>query len=205
MRLSPRTLTGYSALCGYDFLTHFPTLIDRDRRLVTLFPAPSKVAHLHCVPVELSSKVALATVEINGTWLNEVVLDSGMAGGGALWEGVRTRLRQPLVGDADYYPSTPQMSNGFTCGATASVRYAAGTAETEMPICTEPRRPDGYNGIIETNLPSVHLLAIDYPHKRICFDVNEFTQAYAPAPPPAKAAASISEAWARFNSLRPPL
>lgn len=198
------TLTGSSALCGYDFFAHFPTLIDRDRRQVTLFPAPSKTAHLHCVPVDLTSKVALATVEINGSWLDQVVLDSGMAGGGALWDGVRTRLRQPLVANTDYYPGTPQTSEGFTCGATASVRYAAGTSETPMPICTEPRRPDGFNGIIETNLPSVHLMAVDYPHKRLCFDVDSFTQAYV-APPPASVAAPISEAWARFNSLRPPL
>jgi gag-polyprotein putative aspartyl protease len=194
------TLTGSSALCGYDFLTRFPLLIDRENRQVTLFPTPAKVAHLHCVPITLTSRVALATVEINGTRLDQIVLDSGMAGGGALWEGVQARLREPLI-ESSYYGDPSQTNGGFTCGASALVRFAAGTSPSEMAICTEPRRPDGYNGIIETNLPSVHAMAVDYPHRKMCFDVNDFTQAYAA---PAKLVPPTSEAWARYNSLRPP-
>jgi hypothetical protein len=193
-------LTGYSALCGYDFFTHFPTLIDRDRRLVTLFPPSSRLAHMHCLTVDLTPHVPLATIEINDSWLNHVVLDSGMAGGGALWDGVRTQLRQPLVADANYQrpPSAPR--DGFACGAIASVRYVAGAPEGAMPICTETQRPDGYNGIIETNLPTVHALAVDYPHRRICFDVSGYSQLSASGPLPALS----RSAWSRFNYLRPP-
>ena len=109
-------LTGYSALCGYDFFTRFPSLIDRDRGTVTLFPAPSKIARMHCLRVDLAPHVPLATVEINGTWLNQIVLDSGMSGGGALWDGVRERLRSPLVSGAGDM-SQPPMRTGFSCGA----------------------------------------------------------------------------------------
>ncbi len=70
-----------------------------------------------------------------------------------------------------------------------------------MPICTEPQRPDGYNGIIETNLPSVHAMAVDYPHRRICFDVGTYAEeAAAPMPEPDDS----ENAWARFNYFRPP-
>jgi hypothetical protein len=130
--------------------------------------------------------VPLATVEINGTWLNQIVLDSGMSGGGALWNGVRERLRSPLVSNASDMDQPP-MRHGFSCGASAFVRFATGTATSSMPMCTEAERPDGYNGIIETNLPDVHAMAVDYPHRRICFDV-----------------ASFSQAWSRFNNLRSP-
>jgi hypothetical protein len=191
-------LTGYSALCGYDFFTHFPTLIDRAHRVVTLYPSPSKLAHLHCLTVNLSPHVPLATVEINGTWLSHVVLDSGMAGGGALWDGVRSQLREPLVADADYR-SMPAERDGFACGAVASVRYAGGAPASSMPICTESQRPDGYNGIIETNLPTVAALAVDYPHHKVCFDVASTPHVVAgPAP------AFDRGAWSRFNYLRPP-
>jgi hypothetical protein len=179
-------LTGYSALCGYDFFMRFPTLIDRERSAVTLFPAASKITRMHCLPVNLSPRVPLARVEINGTWLSQIVLDSGMAGGGALWNGVQPRLRNPLV-----YTGYPMNRAGFTsglsCGGSAFVRFAAGTPANSIPICTEPGRPDGYNGIIETNLPAVHAMAVDYAHRRICFDV-----------------AGFSRAWARFNNLRSP-
>jgi hypothetical protein len=204
-------LQGSSALCGYDFFAHFPTLIDRYHRTVTLFPAASKLAHLRCLPVTLGPRVPLATVEINGTWLEDVVLDSGMAGGGALWDGVRSRLRQPLIASADYMTNRSAIRDGFACGASAWVRYAAGAPETSMPICTEPRRPDGYNGIIETNLPGVHAIAVDYPHKRVCFDVAEDSQAWTQAPAQeqrqtqvAAPASGNGQAWSRFNSLRPP-
>ncbi len=190
-------LTGYSALCGYDFFTHFPTLIDRAHRTVTLYPSQSKLAKLHCLTVNLAPHVPLATVEINGTWLSHVVLDSGMAGGGALWDGVRSQLREPLVANADYRASP--MREGFACGAVASIRYAAGAAASSMPICTETQRPDGYNGIIETNLASVAAIAVDYPHHKMCFDVASSSVTAAGAPP-------VSErgAWSRFNYLRPP-
>lgn len=193
-------LTGYNALCGYDFLTRFPTLIDHDRRTVTLFPASSRLASMHCLPIDLSPHVPLATVEINGTWLNHVVLDSGMAGGGALWEGVRSRLHQPLVANANYETMPQAVQNGFACGAIASVRFAPGTPQSSMPICTEPQRPDGYNGIIETDLPSIHAMAVDYPHRRICFDMGGYPAALAPS----VAAPSARSAWSRFNYLRPP-
>lgn len=194
-------LSGDTALCGYDFFSHFPTLIDRDRHIVTLFPANSKFARLRCLTVDLSPRVPLASVEINGTWLNHIVLDSGMAGGGALWEGVRTQLREPLGNNAQYAGMAPRLQNGFACGAVASVRYAAGAPVSAMPICTEPSRPDGYNGIIETNLSTVHALAVDYPHHRICMDVGTSAQVTAAGPAPTS---DHGPAWSRFNSLRPP-
>ncbi len=74
-----------------------------------------------------------------------------------------------------------------------------------MPICTEPQRPDGYNGIIETNLSSVHAMAIDYPHRRICFDVSDYFEVAMPSvPAPSVPAPAGRNAWARFNDLRPP-
>jgi hypothetical protein len=180
-------LSGYSALCGYDFFMRFPTLIDRERSTVTLYPAASKFARLHCLPVSLSPRVPLAKVEINGTWLSQIVLDSGMAGGGALWDAVRSRLRNPLVSNAAYPMNRAGFDSGFSCGNSAVVRFAAGTPASSIPICTEPGRPDGYNGIIETNLPGVHAMAVDYPHRRICFGLTNLTAA-----------------WARFNNLRSP-
>jgi predicted aspartyl protease len=193
-------LSGENALCGYEFFTHFPALIDRRHRLVTLFPASSRLAHMHCITVDLSPHVPLATVEINGTWLDHVVLDSGMAGGGALWQGVRSRLRQPLVANANYVTMPAAIREGLACGAVASVRYAPGSPLSSMPICTESQRPDGYNGIIETNLSTVRAMAVDYPHHHICFDVASYS-------PPASAQLQRSlpyDAWARFNHLRPP-
>jgi hypothetical protein len=194
-------LTGDNALCGYDFFAHFPTLIDRDRHLVTLFPPAARLAHMRCTPVDLTPRVPLATVEINDTWLNHVVLDSGMSGGGALWDGVRTQLRRPLIANADYQTMPAAIQAGFACGAIASVRFAGGTPASSMPICTEPQRPDNYNGIIETNLPSVHAMAVDYPHRRICFDVSNYTEEAA-APMPERTVPD--NAWARFNYFRPP-
>ncbi len=185
--ISPN-LDGSNALCGYDFFSHFPTLIERDRRQVTLFPSAARLTHMRCTPVDLAPHVPLATVEINDTWLTHVVLDSGMAGGGALWDGVRPQLHQPLVANAEYDTAPAAVREGFACGATAAVRYAGGTPASAMPICTEPQRPDGYNGIIETNLATVRAMDVDYPHHRICFDVLGET----------------GGAWARFNALRAP-
>ncbi len=199
-------LTEPDALCGYDFFAHFPTLIDRDRRLVTLFPAPSQFARMHCVQVDLSSHVPLATVEINGTWFNHIVLDSGMGGGGMLWEGVRTQLQHPLVANANFQTMPGAVAKGFACGAIASVRYAPGAPQSSMPVCTEPQRPDGDNGIIETNVDSVHAMAVDYPHQRICFDVSGYSEVASPASPAYSThqASAPRDAWARFNYLRPP-
>jgi hypothetical protein len=194
-------LSGDTALCGYDFFTHFPTLIDRDRHLVTLFPASSKLARLRCLTVDLSPHVPLASIEINGTWLNHIVLDSGMAGGGALWEGVRTQLREPLWNNNRYAGMAPPLQSGFACGAVASVRYTAGAPISAMPICTEQSRPDGYNGIIETNLSTVHALAVDYPHHRVCMELGVPTQVTAAGSAPSS---DRGPAWSRFNSLRPP-
>lgn len=199
--ISPN-LTGASALCGYDFFMRFPTLIDRDHRQVTLFPSPAKLAHMHCIVVDLTPHVPLATIEINDTWLNHIVLDSGMAGGGALWDGVRDQLRRPLVANASYETAPTAVRQGFACGAVASVRYTSGSASSSMPICTEPQRPDGYNGIIETNLPTVHAMAVDYAHRRICFDVGSYSDVAMPGP--AAAPTPWRDAWSRFNDLRPP-
>jgi hypothetical protein len=196
-------LTEPDALCGYDFFAHFPTLIDRDHRIVTLFPAPSQLARMHCVQVDLSPRVPLATVEINDTWFNHIVLDSGMGGGGMLWEGVRTQLHRPLVANANFQTMPSAIAQGLACGAIASVRYAAGAPQSSMPVCTEPQRPDGYNGIIETNLDSVHAMAVDYPHRRICFDVSGYSEVASPIYP-TRPATGARDAWARFNYLRPP-
>jgi gag-polyprotein putative aspartyl protease len=197
--ISPN-ITGANALCGYDFFTHFPTLIDREHRQVTLFPPGSRLGRMHCITVDLSPRVPLATVEINDTWVSHIVLDSGMAGGGALWEGVRTELRRPLVANADYETMPAGIREDFACGALASVRYAPGSPQSSMPICTEPQRPDGYNGIVETNLSTVDAMAIDYPHRRICFDVRGYSELASPSYP----ANTARGAWTRFNYLRPP-
>jgi gag-polyprotein putative aspartyl protease len=197
--ISPN-LNGANALCGYDFFAHYPTLIDRERRQVTLFPASSRLGHMRCIPVDLSPHVPLATVEINDTWVSHIVLDSGMAGGGALWEGVSSQLHRPLVANAGYEAMPAAIREGFACGALASVRYAPGSPQSSMPICTEPQRPDGYNGIIETNLSTVHAMAVDYPHRRICFDVGGYSEVASPAYP----GGTPRDAWSRFYYLRPP-
>jgi hypothetical protein len=192
------TLKGNSALCGYDFFAHFPTLIDRDRQLVTLFPSSSALDRLRCLPIDISPRVPLATVEINGTWVGHIVLDSGMAGGGALWDGVRSQLRQPLVSSAGYETRPSAIQDGFACGANANVRFSQGAPSAAMPICTEAQRPDGYNGILETNLPTMHALAVDYPHHRICLSLSGSTLVAAQSRP----SSNGSSAWARFNQSR---
>ena len=192
-----------NALCGYDFFMRFPTLIDRDHKQVTLFPAPSKLTHMHCITVDLTPHVPLATIEINDTWLSHIVLDSGMAGGGALWDGVRDQLHRPLVASANYETIPSAVRQGFACGSVASVRYTPGSPLSSMQICTERQRPDGYNGIIETNLSTVHAMAVDYAHRRICFDVGGYADVAMPSVP-APAATTGHDAWSRFNYLRPP-
>ena len=193
-------LSGNNALCGYDFLAHFPLLLDRDRQIVTLFPASSKVSRMHCIPIDVTARIALATVEINETRMSHIVLDSGMAGGGVMWEGARTQLRRPLIASADYQTTPEAARAGFACGAIASVRYAPGSPVTAMPICTEPQRPDGYDGMLETNLSSVHAMAIDYPHRRMCFDVGGYVAQDSGTAQPTY----WHDAWSRFNYLRPP-
>jgi hypothetical protein len=192
------TLKGNSALCGYDFFAHFPTLIDRDRQLVTLFPSPAALNRLRCLPIDIAPRVPLATVEINGTWVGHIVLDSGMAGGGALWDGVRSQLREPLVSSAGYETRPSAVQDGFACGASASVRFSQGAPSAAMPICTEQERPDGYNGILETNLPTMHALAVDYPHHRICVSMSGSSLVATQSRP----SSGGSSAWARFNQSR---
>lgn len=201
--LISQNVSGVNALCGYDFFAHFPTLIDRDHRQVTLFPAASRIRKMHCTTVDLASHVPLATIEINDSWVSHIVLDSGMAGGGALWEGVRPQLRRPLLANSGYETVPAAVREGFACGASASIRYAPGAPQSSMPICTEPQRPDGDNGIIETNLDAVHAMAVDYPHHRICFEVNAYSDVATRALP-GNAAAPPNDAWARFNYYRPP-
>lgn len=201
--LISQNVSGVNALCGYDFFAHFPTLIDRDHRQVTLFPVASRLRKMHCTTVDLDSHVPLATIEINDSWVSHIVLDSGMAGGGALWEGVRPQLRHALVANANYETMPAAVAQGFSCGATASIRYAPGAPQSTMPICTEPQRPDGDNGIIETNLSSIHAIAVDYPNRRICFDVNGGSEVAARSDP-ASAGTVPNDAWARFNYYRPP-
>jgi hypothetical protein len=184
---------------------HFPTLIDREHRQVTLFPAPSKLTRMHCITVDLTPHVPLATIELNDTWLSHIVLDSGMAGGGALWDGVRDQLHRPLVANANYETMPAAVRQGLACGSTAFVRYTPGSPLSAMPICTEPQRPDGYNGIIETNLSTVHAMAVDYAHRRVCFDVGGYSDVATPSTAAAAPATTpYRDAWARFNDLRPP-
>ena len=191
-------LTGADALCGYDFFARFPTLINRDRQSVTLFPPASAFDRLHCLLVDLSPRVPLATVQINDTWVDHIVLDSGMVGGGALWDGVRDRLRVPLIASANYETDPTAVREGLACGTNATVRFVAAAPQSSMPICTESQRPDGYNGILETYLPTIHAMAVDYPHRRMCFDTtvgSVFATAHA-------AGGYYRSAWARFNDLR---
>jgi hypothetical protein len=114
-------LYGTHALCGYDFFMRFPTLIDRVHSSVTLFPSPGKTAHLNCLVVDLRAKVPLATIQINDTWLSGIVLDSGMAGGGALWRGVLDRLHQPPF-ESDGYAGSPAQPS--TSAAVRRFSYA---------------------------------------------------------------------------------
>jgi hypothetical protein len=54
--------------------------------------------------------------------------------------------------------------------------------------------------MVETNLSSVHAMAVDYPHRRICFDVGGYANVASPVYP----TSGGQDAWSRFNSLRPP-
>jgi hypothetical protein len=142
-------------LCGFDFLTRVPTLIDRDHNVVTLFPDRKQVDRMHCTQVDLTPRVPLASIAVNGTRVDQVVVDSGMSGGGVLWSGAGSTL----------IPS----QYGMRCGQTASIALYDGAPADALQLCTSPSRPDGYNGIVQATLPSVHQFAIDYPNRRLCF------------------------------------
>ncbi len=152
-------LRGDTMLCGYDFFAQIPTLIDRDRQLVTLFPSIATLDRMRCLPVDLKARVPTARVRVDGTWVDDVVLDSGMVGGGALWNGAANALPQAPPGIR------------LACGYAAYIGLFDGSPPSQIPLCTSSQRPDGYNGIVETNLPSVHALAVDYPNRRLCFSV----------------------------------
>lgn len=142
-------------LCGYDFLSRVPTLIDRDHNQVTLFPASDSVDRMHCSQIDLTPRVPLGSIEVNGTRIHNVVLDSGATGGGVLWSGAGSNLT----------PAQYQMN----CGQNARIAFYDGGPVAQLQLCTSMQRPDGYNGVVETNLPTIHQLAIDYPDRRMCF------------------------------------
>jgi clan AA aspartic protease (TIGR02281 family) len=156
------------ALCGYDFFLHFRTLIDRDRSLVTLFPPGSALNGMRCLRVDLSTHVPVSTVLINGTPLSNVVLDSGMSGGGILWNGALTKLAHPLV---------PQISAGYergrtsalSCGRSAMASFFSDAPAAFVELCASSTPPAGYDGMLQTNLSTVHQLGIDYAARRVCF------------------------------------
>jgi hypothetical protein len=155
------------ALCGYDFFLHFRTLIDRDRSLVTLFPPDYALNNMRCLRVDLSSRVPVSTVLINGTPLSNVVLDSGMSGGGILWNGALTKLAHPLE---------PQVGAGYdrgqsnlSCGRSAMAAFFSDLPAAFVELCASPMPPAGYDGMLQTNLSTVHPLGIDYAGRRVCF------------------------------------
>jgi gag-polyprotein putative aspartyl protease len=142
-------------LCGYDFLSRVPTLIDRDNNQVTLFPASETIDRMHCSPIDLTPRVPLGSINVNGTKIGNVVLDSGMTGGGVLWGGAGSNLIA-----AQY---------GMNCNQNAGIAFYDGGPVAQLQLCTSVQRPDGYNGVVETNLSNVHQIAIDYPNRRLCF------------------------------------
>jgi hypothetical protein len=162
-------LAGNTVLCGYDFFARIPTLIDRDRAVVTLFPLAAAFDRMRCVPVELTAHVPVATLAFNGARVDDVVLDSGMVGGGAIWNGVADRLPQALTPAVGYRADPRDLHDGLRCGQVATVELFSGAPYNPIALCASTQRPDGYNAIIETNVPTVHQLAIDYPNRRVCF------------------------------------
>ncbi len=194
-------LSDNNALCGYEFLAHFPLLLDRDRQVVTLFPASSKVGRMHCIPIDVTARIALATVEINETRMSHIVLDSGMAGGGVMWEGARglsctvrwsptpTIRRHPrrraraLLAAPSHRSATRPALRSPRCRSAPNRNVPTATTECSKPISR-----------------SVHAMAIDYPHRRMCFDVGGYVAETPAAPQPTH----WHDAWSRFKSLRPP-
>jgi hypothetical protein len=156
-----------TVLCGYDFFARVPTLIDRDRQIVTLFPSATTLAQMHCLPIDLAARVPVAAIDVNGMAVPGVVLDSGMAGGGALWASVADHLGLPAT--AGNWSDSRVGQNGLRCGQNVYVNLYAGGPSAPVYLCESSQPPDGYNGIIETNLPTVHQLAVDYPNQRLCF------------------------------------
>jgi hypothetical protein len=155
------------ALCGYGFFLHFPTLIDRDRSLVTLFPPEYTLNNMRCLRVDLTTHVPVSTVLINGTPLSNVVLDSGMSGGGILWNGALTKLAHPLVPQisAGYQPGQSNLS----CGKSAMAAFFSDVPAAFVQLCSSATPPAGYDGMLQTNLSTVHQLGIDYAARRVCF------------------------------------
>jgi hypothetical protein len=164
-------LGGDKVLCGYDFFAEIPTLIDRDRQIVTLFPVIATLDRMRCLPIDLTPRVPLATLRVNGAWVDRIVLDSGMVGGGAIWNDVVKDLPQALFGTSAYRTDPRNLQTGLSCGFGATIGLFDGLPSNAIPLCTSSQPPDGYNGIVETNLPNVHALAVDYPNRRLCFNL----------------------------------
>jgi hypothetical protein len=156
------------ALCGYDFFLHFRTLIDRDRSLVTLFPPDYALNNMRCLRVDLSTHVPVSTVLIDGTPLSNVVLDSGMSGGGILWNGALTKLAHPLVPQINAGYERGQQSD-LSCGRSAMAAFFPDVPAAFVQLCASALPPAGYDGMLQTNLSTVHQLGIDYAARRICF------------------------------------
>ena len=156
------------ALCGYDFFVKFRALIDRDRSLVTLYPAESTLNGMRCLRVDLRTHVPVSTVLIDGTPLSNVVLDSGMSGGGILWSGAMTKLAHPLAP-----PSGASDERGkartLSCGRSAMAAFFSDVPAAFVQLCASSTPPAGYDGMLQTNLSTVHQLGIDYAARRVCF------------------------------------
>jgi Aspartyl protease len=161
------TFAGNTVLCGYDFFAEFPMFIDRGRQLVTLFPTAATFARMHCLSIDLAARVPVAAIGVNGVEVKHVVLDSGMAGGGALYRGVADRLGLPA--SAGFFDDVRAGLGGLRCGQDVYVNLYVGAPDTPVYLCETPQPPDGYDGIIQTNLPTVRELAVDYPNRRFCF------------------------------------
>ncbi len=164
--ISPK-LTGDTVLCGYDFFAQVPTLIDLGRQIVTLFPSSSTIARMHCLSVDLAARVPVASINVNGITVEHVVLDSGLIGGAALWAGVANQLGLSAAADFGYTPQSAQ--NALECGRNVNVSLFSGSSYTPVRLCVSAQPPDGYNGIMQTNLPNIQQIAVDYPNRRICF------------------------------------
>jgi hypothetical protein len=164
-------LTEAPALCGYDFFSRFPTLIDRDRGVVTVFPSPNDLARLQCVAIDLSSRLPVSTVLVNGTAVPNVVLDSGLAGGGIFWTGALARLPEPPMPEAGVVPQSQQ--GGLSCGTSALAAFFFDAPAAPIQVCASATRPGGHDGMLQTNLTSVRDIAIDYPNGRMCFGFAE--------------------------------
>jgi Aspartyl protease len=158
------------ALCGYDFFARFPTLIDRDRSIATLFPSPNDLAQLRCTPVDLSSRLPIAGVLLNGTALSNVVLDSGLSGGGIFWNGALSRLPEPIVPQTG---AAANEQNDMSCGRTALAAFFFDAPASPIQVCSSATRPGGHDGMLQTNLAAVREVAIDYPNGRMCFRFAE--------------------------------